>query len=73
MFQNFKLVLNRHNFQPLDIWNMDEIGVTTVLKPERIIGRRETKQIGAITSAERGTLITRAKELASGSSSGANT
>ena len=37
---------------------MDETGVTTVHKPDRIIGRRGTKQIGAITSAERGTLIT---------------
>ena len=50
--ENLKLVLNRHNFQPLEIWNMDEIGVTTVRKPDRIIGRRGTKQIGAITSAE---------------------
>ena len=57
-FQNLKLVLNRHNFQPLDIWNMDETGVTTVRKPDRIIGRRGTKQIGATRSAERGTLIT---------------
>ena len=57
-FQNLKLVLNRHNFQPLNIWNMDEIGVTTVRKPDRISGRRGTKQIGAIRSAERGTLIT---------------
>ena len=37
---------------------MDETGVTTVRKPDRIIGKRETKQIGAITSSERGTLIT---------------
>ena len=37
---------------------MDETGVTTVRKPDRIIIRRRTKQIGAITSAERGTLIT---------------
>ena len=37
---------------------MDDTGVTTVRKPDRIIGRRGTKQIGAITSAERGTLIT---------------
>ena len=37
---------------------MDETGVTTVRKPDRIIGRRGTKQIGAITSAERSTLIT---------------
>ena len=37
---------------------MDETGITTVRKPDRIIGRRGTKQIGAITSTERGTLIT---------------
>ena len=37
---------------------MDGTGVTTVRKPDRIIGRRRTKQIGAITSAKRGTLIT---------------
>ena len=37
---------------------MDETGVTTVRKPDRIIKRRGTKQIGAITSAERDTLIT---------------
>ena len=47
-FQNLKLVLNRHNFQLLDIWNIDETGVTIVRKPDRIIGRRGTKQIGAI-------------------------
>ena len=37
---------------------MDETGVTTARKPDRFIGRRGTKQIRAITSAERGTLIT---------------
>ena len=57
-YQNLKLVLNRHNFQPLDIWNMDETSVIIVRKPDRIIGKRGTKQIGAITSAERGILIT---------------
>ena len=31
---------------------MDKTGVTTIRKPDRIIGRRGTKQIGAITSAE---------------------
>ena len=37
---------------------MDKIDVTTVRKPDRIIGKRGTKKIGAIISAERGTLIT---------------
>ena len=56
-FQNLKLVLNRHSFQPLGIWNMDETDVTTVRKPDRVIGRRGTKQRGTVTSVERGTLI----------------
>ena len=37
---------------------MEETGITTVRKPDRIIGRHGTKQIGAITLAERGTFIT---------------
>ena len=37
---------------------MDKTGITIVRKPDRIIGRRRTKQIGAITSTERGTFIT---------------
>ena len=36
---------------------MDDSGITTVCKPDRIIGRCGTKQIGAITLAERNTLI----------------
>ena len=57
-FHNLKLLLNRHNFQSLDIWNMEETGITTVRQPDKIIGRRGTKQIDTITLAERGTLIT---------------
>ena len=37
---------------------MDKKGVTTVRKSGRSIGRRGTKQIGAITLTERGTIIT---------------
>ena len=37
---------------------MDETGVTTARKLDRFIGRRGTKQIRAIISAERGILIT---------------
>ena len=48
---------------------MDKTGVTTVRKPDRIIGRRGTKQVGAITSPERGTLITKVGAIsASGNS-----
>lgn len=59
-FNNLTTVLKRSNFEPNDIWNMDETGVTTVQKPDRIVGRRGFKQIGKLTSAERGTLVTAA-------------
>lgn len=39
---------------------MDETGVTTVQKPNRVIAGRGFKQIGRITSAERGALVTMA-------------
>ena len=50
--------MQRHNFQPSDIWNMDETGVTTVHRPDRVVARQGFKQIGSLTSAERGTLVT---------------
>ncbi|KAK1885056.1 DNA-directed RNA polymerase II subunit RPB1 [Dissostichus eleginoides] len=37
---------------------MDETGVTTVQNPGEIVARKGTKQVGSVTSAERGTLIT---------------
>jgi hypothetical protein len=37
---------------------MDETGITTVQKPNRIVAKKVTKQVGAIISAERGTLVT---------------
>ena len=57
-FNNLTTVLGRHNFQPHEIWNMDETGVTSVQRPDRIVARKGAKQIGALVSAERGTLVT---------------
>ena len=37
---------------------MDESGVTTVLKPSKVAAEKGLKQIGAITSDERGMLVT---------------
>ena len=42
-----KLTANR-------IFNADETGLSTVQKPQKILGRKGKHQIGAITSAERG-------------------
>ena len=37
---------------------MDETGVTTVQKSNHVVARRGSKQVGAMTSGERGTLVT---------------
>lgn len=57
-FNNYNDVLDKNGLRPEDIWNMDESGITTVLKSDKVIARRGTKQVSSITSAERGTLVT---------------
>lgn len=57
-FDNLHKVRSRYNYQPQDIYNVDETGLTTVQKPVKVIAGKGTKQVGRITSAERGTLIT---------------
>ncbi|KAG8239553.1 hypothetical protein J437_LFUL018849 [Ladona fulva] len=43
---------------PSMIQNVDETGIKTVQKADRVIGHKGFKQIGKMTSAERGTLVT---------------
>lgn len=57
-YDNLQIVMDRDHFEPQDIYNVDETGVTTVQKPDRVVARRGTRQVGALTSAERGTLVT---------------
>lgn len=57
-FQKLGEVLERYKLEPKDIWNLDETGVTTVQKPRNIVASKGMKQVGAITSAERGQLVT---------------
>ena len=57
-FDNLREVRTRHQFPPLNIYNVDETDLTTVQKPVRVIAGRSEKQVGRITSAERGTLVT---------------
>lgn len=57
-FENYTGVLAKHTLDAKDIWNVDETGTTTVQKPDRVIARRGEKQVSAMTSAERGTLVT---------------
>uniref|UniRef100_H2YFC2 DDE-1 domain-containing protein n=1 Tax=Ciona savignyi TaxID=51511 RepID=H2YFC2_CIOSA len=57
-FNNLEEVLKRSSYQPRQIWNLDETGITTVQKPSRVISQKGLKQVGQITSAERGTFVT---------------
>ncbi|XP_042218820.1 uncharacterized protein LOC121864010 [Homarus americanus] len=58
-FDILSLVQEGHFFPPHRIFNVDETGITTVqTKPTKILGQRGKKQIGSLTSAERGVLAT---------------
>ena len=57
-FDNLEIVMKRHNFEAHDIWNMDETGITTSQVPDRIVARKGWKQVGALVSHDRGTLVT---------------
>ena len=50
--------MNKYNFTPDRIWNLDETGCTTVQSPSKVIAKRGSKQVGFMTSGERGTLVT---------------
>lgn len=43
---------------PQYVYNANETGVITVRKPDKVLARRGMRQVGALTSAERGTLDT---------------
>lgn len=57
-FETYQRLFEKYEFSASRIWNIDETGVTTVQKPKKIVAARGQKQVGAITSAERGTLVT---------------
>ncbi|GLD75025.1 uncharacterized protein AKAME5_002635800 [Lates japonicus] len=57
-FDNLANVMDRHKFPPNMIYNVDETGVTTVQSPKQVVAEKGKKQVGAITSAERGELVT---------------
>ena len=58
LFDNLTNVMNRYKFPPQSIYNVDETGLTTVHKPPKVLAAKGEKQVGQITSGERGTLVT---------------
>ncbi|KAJ4449348.1 hypothetical protein ANN_00746 [Periplaneta americana] len=56
-FDKLREVLAREQFPPSSIWNVDESGLITVHKPGKIIAEKGVKQVGKVTSGERGSLV----------------
>ena len=59
-FEQYERILTRPNFklEPHRVWNLDETGVKTVQGTSKILSEKGLKQVGQITSAERGVLVT---------------
>ena len=57
-YNNLEIVLNCFKLESGDIWNMDETVTTTVQVPDCVLARKDFKQVGRVTSDERGNLVT---------------
>lgn len=57
-FNNLENIYEKHQLTPDRIWNVDETGVTTVQKLSKVLAQRGKKQVGGLTSAERGVNVT---------------
>ena len=57
-YNNLASIMDRYKFTPDMIYNTDESGVTTVQTPKQILTEMGRKQVGSVTSGERGTLVT---------------
>lgn len=57
-FDKLAEVMDKYKFTASQIWNVDETGVSTVLKPNKIVAAKGKRNVGAMTSGERGTNVT---------------
>lgn len=57
-FDKLAEVMDKYGFTASQIWNVDETGVSTVLKPNKIVAAKGKRNVGAMTSGERGTNVT---------------
>nr|CAI5864513.1 unnamed protein product [Callosobruchus analis] len=59
-FNNYKKALSQcpSDLQAVNIWNIDETGLSTVHVPPKILAPTGVKQVGSMTSAERGNTVT---------------
>ncbi|KAG8223060.1 hypothetical protein J437_LFUL002008 [Ladona fulva] len=57
-YDNLESTLSKSQFTPDRIFNADETGITTVQDPGKILATKGKKQVGSVTSWERGKLVT---------------
>ena len=57
-FDKLAEVMVRYKFMPNDIWNIDETGVSTVQKPNKVVALKGVKQVGSIPFSEWRQMIT---------------
>ncbi|XP_047127267.1 tigger transposable element-derived protein 6-like [Hydra vulgaris] len=58
-FDLLQALQEKHHFFPDRVYNVDETGITTVPnKPSKVVAIRGKKQVGCLTSAEHGQLVT---------------
>lgn len=57
-FDNYRDLRQKFNFPENRIYNFDESGISTVLPSPKIIAKKGQKQVGQISSAERGAQLT---------------
>jgi len=57
-FELYQAELNKHSYAADKIFNMDESGLTVVHKPRKVLAHRGDKQVGRITSGEKGETMT---------------
>ena len=57
-YANRSLVMDKYSFKQEDVYNIHETGCTTVQTPQNVVSQRGQKQVGSLTSGERGELVT---------------
>lgn len=56
-FENVVNLTNKYNFSPSNIYNRGETGVSCVQKHHKVLAMKSIRQVGKLTSAERGKKI----------------
>lgn len=57
-FKLFGDLMEKFDFPPRNIFNVDETGITSVQDPGKIVAEKGQKRVGSITSGERGQTVT---------------